>query len=398
LKKHADSILEKVPKHRLLSLDVFRGIAITGMILVNNPGSWSHIYAPLKHAQWHGWTVTDLVFPFFLFIVGVAIHLSISKQLLSQTPHRDIIKSSAIRMFKLLLLGWFLGLFFYRFGNNDFSWIEDKLFMIRYMGVLQRIGIVYFITALLFLFFRPGTMVAWAVALMVIYTVLMQFMPYSDDAGVVYQGLWLKGNNFSAWLDHNLLGADHLYGKTSPFAYDPEGLLSTLPAIATCLSGVLVGHYLQRSRELSISLNQQVKQLLFIGLMAVIFGQLLHNWIPINKALWTPSYVILTSGLACVVLALCIYLLDIKHYKAWAAPFVVFGANSIAFFMFAGISGRLLLMIPVAGKPLKAWLYTSIYQPLFGELNGSLAFAISFLLVSYLLMLWMYRKNIFWKV
>ncbi len=398
MKKHAASILKKIPKHRLLSLDVFRGMTITGMILVNNPGSWSHIYAPLKHAPWHGWTATDLVFPFFIFIVGVSLHLSIGKQLSSNRAQGEIIKSSAIRMFKLLLLGWFLGLFFYHFGNSDFSWIDDKLLMLRYMGVLQRIGIVYFITVILFLFFRPSSLLVWAVALMLIYTALMQFMPYSDEAGVVYQGLWLKGNNFSAWIDHNLLGVDHLYGKTSPFAYDPEGLLSTLPAIATCLSGVMVGNYLQQSRESATPLSQQVKQLLLIGIIAVIAGQLLHHWLPINKALWTPTFVILSSGLACLVMALCVYLLDIKQQQTWAAPFVVFGANSIAFYMFAGICARLLIMIPIAGKPLKVWLYNTIYVPVFGELNGSLAFAISFLLVSYLLMLWMYRNNIFWKV
>jgi len=397
LKKHATSILTKIPEHRLLSLDVFRGLTITGMILVNNPGSWSHIYAPLKHAPWHGWTATDLVFPFFIFIVGVAIHLSISKQLSSNQPHSEIIKSSAIRTFKLLALGWFLGLFFYRFGNSDFSWIEDKLLMLRYMGVLQRIGIVYFITVLIFLYFRPSAMLFWAIALMLVYTAMMQFMPYSDETGEVYQGLWIKGNNFSAWLDHTLLGADHLYGKTSPFAYDPEGLFSTLPAIATCLSGVMLGNYLQQSRESSKPLIKQVKQLLLIGIIAFISGELLHHWVPINKALWTPSYVILSSGLACMTLALCIYLLDIKGYQIWAAPFVVFGANAIAFFMFAGISGRLLIMIPVADQPLKAG-YNILYEPLLGELNGSLAFAISFLLVSYILMLWMYRKNIFWKV
>jgi len=183
LKKHATSILTKIPEHRLLSLDVFRGLTITGMILVNNPGSWSHIYAPLKHAPWHGWTATDLVFPFFIFIVGVAIHLSISKQLSSNQPHSEIIKSSAIRTFKLLALGWFLGLFFYRFGNSDFSWIEDKLLMLRYMGVLQRIGIVYFITVLIFLYFRPSAMLFWAIALMLVYTAMMQFMPYSDETG-----------------------------------------------------------------------------------------------------------------------------------------------------------------------------------------------------------------------
>jgi len=368
------------------------------MILVNNPGSWSHIYSPFKHANWHGWTPTDLVFPFFIFIVGIAISLSIGKQLSSNTSKLQIINSSALRMLKLLLLGWFLALFLYRFGDSNFNWIEDKLYMIRYMGVLQRIGIVYFCTVLLFLFCRPRTLAIWAVSLMLVYTVLMQFVPYADATGNIYQGLWIKGNNFSAWLDHNLLGAGHVYSQSSPFTSDPEGILSTLPAISSCLSGVLIGIYLQRSKERSRPLQSQMSTLLIIGISTVLAGQLLNLWIPINKPLWTPSYVLLSSGLACLVLAFCIYLIDIKQYRQWAAPFVVFGANAIAFYMFAGITGRLLIMIPVADTTLKAWIYSYLYTPLFGQLNGSLAFAISFLVVSYIVMHWMYRKNIFWKV
>ncbi len=397
-KKHTNDILDKVPGHRLLALDVFRGITITGMILVNNPGSWSHIYAPFRHAKWHGWTPTDLIFPFFIFIVGIAICLSMGKHVASDKPNGKIINNSALRMLKLLLLGWFLALFFYQFGNIHFNWIEDRLFEIRYLGVLQRIGIVYFCSVLIFLYSSPKTITLWAIMLMLIYYALMQFMSYGDGAGNSYQGLWLEGNNFSAWLDHNLLGTSHVYSQTSPFVSDPEGLLSTLPAISSCLSGILVGNYLQQSKKQSRPLLSQVKLLLIVGILAVIFGQALSLWLPINKSLWTPSYVFLSSGLACLVLAVCIYFIDIKHYRSWSAPFVVFGANAIAFYMFAGITARLLIMIPVADSTLQTWLYNYIYAPVFGQLNGSLAFAFSFLLISYIVMHWMYRKSIIWKV
>ena len=397
-KEHADNILTQMPKHRLLALDVLRGLTITSMILVNNPGSWSYIYRPLKHAQWHGWTLTDLIFPFFLFIVGFALSISVSKQIADNVSRKDIVLNAFIRALKLFLLGWFLSIFYYRFGDANFSWLNDRLYMLRTMGVLQRIGLVYFISVILFIFCRPRTLFLCMILLLVVYSILMQFLPYTDLQGNSFQGLLIKGNNLSAWLDTSLLGSNHVYGKTQPFSYDPEGLLSSVPAVATCLSGILTGLYFQTTTKHSVRLLHQVFVLSVVGFISIGLGQLLSYWIPINKALWTASYVILSSGFACVSLAVCLYLVDIKNYRRWASPFVVFGANSIAFFMFAGITGRLLVMVPMGEVPVKTWLYDSFYQPIFGNLNGSLAFAISFLIVSYFVMHWMYRKQIFWKV
>jgi len=398
IRNHTNKILQQIPAHRLLALDVLRGITITAMILVNNPGSWSHIYAPLKHAHWHGWTPTDLIFPFFIFIVGIAIALSIGGQISRGIKHRKIITTSAFRMLKLLMLGWFLSIFYYRFGDANFNWLESRVYMLRMMGVLQRIGIVYFATVLLFLYCRPKALIIWAITLLLVYTASMSLIPYVDGNGDVYQGLWIKGNNLSAWIDHHILGTAHVYSKTTPFSFDPEGLFSSLPAISTCLTGVLVGIYLQHSKKKELSLHHQVKIFIIVGVIGVAVGQTLHYWLPINKTLWTPSYVLLSSGFACIALAVCIYLVDIKKSRSWGAPFVVFGANSIAFFMFAGIIGRLLVIIPMNGIPIKAWIYNSFYLPALGPINGSLAFAISFLIVSYLAMHWMYRNNIFWKV
>ncbi len=404
--KYFEQIIHQVPKHRILAVDVFRGLSITAMILVNNPGNWSAIYAPLKHAPWHGWTLTDLIFPFFLFIVGISISISIGNQLAKQVPIVKIVSSSAIRTLKLFALGLFLALFYYKFGDSEFNWVNDRLFDVRIMGVLQRIAIVYFCSVLLFLFFKPKGLLIWSILLLLAHTFSLFFIPYSAETGTVYQGLLIEGNNLSAWLDQQVLGSRHVYAQTTPFVSDPEGLLSTLPAIVSCLSGILIGKIIfndgrktinEPLENESVNLNK-VKKLLWLGLIMTILGESMGYFIPINKALWTSSYVILTTGVACLVLALCIYLLEIKKFTLWSAPLIVFGANSIAFFMFAGVSGRLLVMIPVAGGTLKSSIYETMFQPYFSPMNASLAFSIGFLIISYLLMYLMYRNKIFWKV
>ncbi|KXI30058.1 acyltransferase family protein [Paraglaciecola hydrolytica] len=396
LRSHCQSILANQPINRLLALDVFRGITITAMILVNNPGSWQYIYAPMKHADWHGWTLTDLIFPFFIFIVGIAITLSGTKQLEQGKSRGSILKHAALRMVKLILLGWFLALFYYNFTADSYNWIEQRLLTMRFMGVLQRLALVYFACVLLWLYLSNRLLQMSFVVLLVGYWMTLWFIPYHDVLGKPYLGLMEFGNNLSAWLDSQLFNPQHLYYKTAqPFAFDPEGVLSTLPAIATGLSGIFVGQWLSKPNFNNLA---KAKWLLLVGIIAVGLGELWGLYFPINKALWTSSYVLLSSGYACVMLAALIYLLDCKNIKNWSAPFVVFGANSIAFFMFAGVVARLLIMIPVADSSLKGWLYTQVFQPAFGEFNGSLAFAIGFLIMSYGVMYVMYRRGLFWKV
>lgn len=394
--QHCESIISQLPKHRLLAIDALRGITITAMILVNNPGSWSHIYSPLKHASWHGWTLTDLIFPFFVFIVGISIHISITRQLAIGTAKYQIIKHAAIRMIKLILLGWFLALFYYSFTQPDYNWFEQRFSALRFMGVLQRIGLVYFVSVILALYCHTLARILSFVGILIAYWLALAFIPYSDSSGNVYTGLLEYGNSLSAWLDNAVFPSKHLYyAQATPFAFDPEGLLSTLPAIATCLSGIVVGQWLMLTTK-STQFKSMV--LVAIGLLLVVFGEVTGLYFPINKALWTSSYVLLSSGYACVALGILMWIVDVRETKNWTAPFIVFGANSIAFFMFAGIVARILIMIPVAETSLKGWLYQTLYQPLLGNMNGSLGFAISFLIVSYLVMLWMYRKGIFWKV
>ena len=233
LRNHCREILALQPSGRLLALDVLRGLAIMAMVLVNNPGSWSYVYAPLRHAEWHGWTLTDLIFPAFIVMVGISIQLSLSgKQQLSKA---EAIQKGAVRALKLYALGLFLVLFYYNFRDPAYSYLQQKLLTVRWFGVLQRIGLVYFCTLLIVLYSGTRGRVFWLVGLCAVYFALMQFMPYSDAQGNHFVGLWDFGNSFAAWLDHMLLGANHVYFRTAtPFAFDPEGLLSTLPAIASC--------------------------------------------------------------------------------------------------------------------------------------------------------------------
>ncbi|WP_102796328.1 acyltransferase family protein [Bowmanella denitrificans] len=396
LSRYANNILNGLPANRLLAIDAFRGLTIVAMILVNNPGSWSHVYAPLLHAKWHGWTPTDLIFPFFVFIVGLSIKIAIDRQLDAGQARLPIIRHAMARMLKLVLLGWFLALFFYNFRDPSFSWIDDKLLSMRIPGVLQRLGLVYFFTVLIVLYWRTTGRIIWALLLALGYWAMLAWVPYSDGQGHQYQGLYAYGNNLASWVDHMVLGAAHVYDKkATPFVMDPEGILSTLPAIAGCLSGVLAGQFLMNNQ---LPLLRRITVLLLVGLTAVIVSEAWHSILPINKALWTPSFVLLSSGYACLVLGLCLWLIDHKGIKAWTAPFVVFGANAIAFYMFAAIVARLLLMFSVGEASLKGWLYTTLFQPLFGNYNGSLAFALTFLAVSYAMMHWMYKKGWFWKV
>lgn len=392
---HCKKILQALPNNRILAVDAFRGIAITAMILVNNPGSWQHVYPPLLHAQWHGWTVTDLIFPFFLFIVGIAISISIPRQLEKGMNGSEILYAAAVRMTKLVALGLFLAVFYYNFIAPDYNWFEQRILSIRIPGVLQRIGVVYFATVGLVLLLNTTGRLITTLAVLIGYWALLVFVPYSDANGFGYVGLFEHGNSLVAWLDNAVFGTDHVYyPAATPFAFDPEGILSTLPSIASCLTGVLAGQWLASNQ----SMIKKSTILLVVGIVLLIIGEIWDIVFPINKALWTSSFVMMSSGCACIVLAILMFLVDVKGYKQWTAPLLVFGANSIAFYMFAGVTARLLFMIPVDDTSLKSWLYNQCFQPIFGNVNGSLAFAITFLLVSYVVMYQMYRKGIFWKV
>jgi predicted acyltransferase len=369
------------PPNRLVSLDVFRGITIAGMTLVNNPGTWSAIYWPLEHAEWNGWTPTDLVFPLFLFIVGVSITLSLGRRLEQGAPKRPLYMKAAKRALIIFGLGFFLNLF-----------PQFDLATVRIPGVLQRIAVCYLITALILLSTRIRTQAIIAVALLLIYWIVMT----NIGAPGYEAGDLTKEGSLASYLDRLVFGR-HVWRQAK--VYDPEGILSTIPAISTTLFGVLTGHWLRAER----SQFEKVAGLFFAGAVCVMIGWSWNAFFPINKALWTSSYVVFTAGLGLQLLALCYWLVDIKGYRRWAWPFIVFGVNAIALYVGSGlmVDTMDLIKVPTAlggTTSLQGWIFRHLFLTWASPINASLAYAISFILFWLFLMWLLYRKQIFIRV
>lgn len=383
------------PKQRLLSLDFFRGLTVAAMILVNNPGSWGHIYAPLEHAEWHGCTPTDLIFPFFLWIVGVSIAFAMSSSKADPSTHQKTILRAVKRGIILYLLGFVLAIF----GKIMAVFIDGKSLIeafqtVRLLGVLQRIGIVFIISSIIFIKFSNKTIFKTLVVILSVYWALMTFVPVP---GVGYANLE-KETNLAAWIDRGVLTEAHIWASSK--TWDPEGVLSTLPAVATCLFGILVGVWMRRKE---IDNPTKVAWLFTAGIGAIILGLLWDLQFPINKALWTSSYVLYSGGLASVALALCYWLIDVQGYKKITTPFVVYGVNAITVFFLAGLMPRVLNLIKITNAngtktPLLVKFYQTCYTPFFSPINASLVWAITYVLGFYVLLYFMYKKNIIIKV
>lgn len=366
---------------RLLSLDVFRGMTVAMMILVNNPGDWGHIYAPLDHAEWNGCTPTDLVFPFFLFIVGVSISFAFQGKL----ADRETIIKIFTRSLKLFGLGLFLSLF----PKFDIS-------VVRIPGVLQRISMVFLVCSLIFLTTKHRTQQIIFALILIGYWILMTFVPVPDFGPANLEPEF----NLGAYFDRIILGTAHLYKVAK--TWDPEGLLSTLPAIATGLSGVLTGTWLQRKDK------EVTEKLTYMYLFGCVLMALGWAWdatgFPINKALWTSSYVLLTSGLAVCFLANFYWLIDVKGYQKWTKPFVVYGVNAITVFFLSGLIPRILRMIKITdanGEQVNSqtWMYKNCIVSVFSNpYHASLAGALTVIAI-WLGILWvMYEKKVIVKV
>ena len=373
---------------RLLSLDVFRGLTVAAMILVNNPGSWSTIYAPLKHAEWNGCTPTDLIFPFFLFIVGVSISYALGSKK-DNTSQSKLLFTAFKRALILFGLGLFLNLF-----PKVFIDPIEALSTVRIPGVLQRIAIVFFITALIFIKTNQKTQLRLFFGILIAYWALMTLVPVPT---IGYANLE-KETNLGAWLDRTILTEAHLWKSVK--TWDPEGILSTLPAVATGLFGVLVGTWLRRKdREESVKISWMFS----IGILAVILGLIWDLCFPINKALWTSSFVLYAGGLATIGLALCYWLIDVQGYKKGTTPLVVYGVNAITVFFLSGLIPRILTLIMVnmpdgTRVNSRVWMYETFYTPYFTPINASLAGAVTFILI-WLLILWvMFKRKIIVKV
>ncbi len=369
---------------RLLSLDVFRGITIAAMILVNNPGSWDYVFRQLGHAAWHGWTLTDLIFPFFLFIVGVAIVFAFSKRIDSKITK----KSLYIKIIRRTLIIYILGLFLNAFPYFDLA-------TLRISGVLQRIAICYLITSLIYLHTRgawKGQSI-WAVVLLLLYWGMMEWIPIPG----VGAGRYEMGKNFSNYIDSILLQG-HMWSYTG--TWDPEGIISTLPAISTTLFGVLTGNWLKSNK----SPLEKTLGMIMAGNVGLLLGIIWNNYLPINKNIWTSSYAVLTAGLALISLAFCYYYIDVKGKRKWIQPALVFGSNAIAAYVLSGILADVLISVikyyAADGtiRNLQSWLYEQVFASWLGPLFGSLGYAICFVLLNYLVVLILYKKRIFIKV
>jgi predicted acyltransferase len=369
---------------RLVSLDVFRGITIASMLLVNDPGSWAHIYDPLEHAPWNGWTPTDLIFPFFVFIVGVAMTMSFGKLIERGAARSDLLLKTAKRALLIFLVGMI--------AVHAFPWIGYDYAHLRIPGVLQRIAIAYFFAATIYLFTSTRGQIIAIATLLLGYWALQTLVPVPGG----YAGVLQPGQDFGAYIDRAVFGTDHLWRSAK--TWDPEGLLSTMPAIGTALLGALAGTWLRSPR------TQIEKALgLFIGGAVLMAAGGMWGWVfPINKSLWTSSYVLFTAGFACQFLGLCYWLVDIKGYQRWAKPFVIYGMNAIAAFVLSAWFARTLNLVKVGGPDgpiaLKTFIYKTFYESWLAPINASLLFAITYVLFFLGVLTIMYRRKIFIKL
>ncbi|MDD2299692.1 MAG: DUF5009 domain-containing protein [Fermentimonas sp.] len=379
---------------RLLSLDILRGITIAGMIMVNNPGSWSYIYTPLGHAQWHGLTPTDLVFPFFMFIMGVSTFMSLRK--FNFEPTRSAIWKVIRRTILIFLIGLALGWFgqLCRGLASGESIIEasNHFDTIRILGVLQRLALAYGFAALIALIFRARHLVWVIVVLLVGYYLLLLFG----------NGFEMSERNIISVVDRALLGTDHMYKDLTTegirIAFDPEGTLSTIPSIAHVLIGFLFGGLIMKHKDN----HTKVERLLIWGTVLAFSGLLLQYCCPINKKIWSPTFVLTTTGFAAQLLGLLIWIIDINQKKKWSRFFHAFGVNPLIVYVFAGVMANLFSNIKFSWQgeiiSIKTFLYNILIQPWAGNYFGSLIYALLFLTVCWLFGYILYKRNIYIKI
>jgi len=368
------------PRERLLSLDAFRGLTVAGMLLVNDPGSWNAIYPPLEHAEWHGWTPTDLVFPFFLFIVGITTFLS------RKEPKAILRRGGLIVLFGLLLNAYPFFWWGKIAGNADPTFLQRVAYRfehLRFMGVLQRIGIVYAISALIARKTNARQKIVVIAAILVGYWGVMMFGPLEPPEATV-----------SAAVDRAVLGANHIWSSTK--TWDPEGPLSTIPAVATALLGVLAGEWIARKER---ALIDRIAGLFGAGSIAMLGGSLWSWLFPINKNLWTSSYVVFTAGFACVVLAACMWLIDYLDVRKWAKPFVIYGTNPLVAFVGSGLMARTtdsLIKVMWTGEKtsLHQATYVLFFEPFFAPKFASLLWGLCFVALWLGVLTLLYRRNI----
>ena len=352
---------------RLTALDAFRGATMAFMVLVNNPGNGHFSYAPLKHAEWDGWTPTDVVFPSFVWIVGIAITLSLGKRLEQGITKSTLLANAAKRALIIFVLGLLV------YAVPDF----DPL-TFRIPGVLQRIAICYFITVAIYLYTDWRGQLAAAFALMAVYWALMMCAPVPGFGS----GNLDQAHNFAHYIDNITLGA-HNYHKTK--TWDPEGVVSTLPSIASMLLGVMAGHLLSRK----ITLPEKIKQMAILGIALFASAYALDTWMPINKKLWSDSFVLLMAGLDFLILAAFILVADVWGKKDMFKPFVIIGLNPITIYLVSEFADTFLSML--------GWR-TAIYEffaQFLAPVNASLLYALLYVGLMYAVAYLLYKRGIF---
>jgi predicted acyltransferase len=368
---------------RLLSLDAFRGITIVGMILVNNPGSWRYVFPPLRHAEWHGWTPTDFIFPFFLFIVGVAMTFSFGKRLELRESKTRLFLHVTRRTLILIALGMLLNLYW----HFDFA-------AVRIPGVLQRIGLCYFFASIIVLSLSRRWQVVVTAGLLAGYWMVLELVPVPG-----YGAGCLDPQGNLCWYIASTLLAGHTWRGAPVAGFDPEGILSTIPAVATTMLGVFTGYWLRSER----SPLEKVSGMFVAANVCLVLGLILGVWLPINKNLWTSSYVVFMAGMALHFLGLCYWIVDIKEYRKWAHLFVVYGSNAIIAFVTLSLFGKTFALwrIRQAGggeTSLKSIIYDRALAPWAGEHFGSLLFPLAMIIIWYGFLLFLYKKKIFIKI
>jgi len=380
-------------KERLVALDVFRGLTIAAMLLVNDPGSWSAIYWPLEHAPWHGWTPTDLIFPFFLFIVGITTHLSLSKRDPSTVTGKIIRRGLLIVLVGLLLNAFPFFWWGKIAGNPDPSFWQRVVYRaqhLRFLGVLQRIGIAYMIAALLTLRTTLKQQIAIIAVILFGYWAAMTLIPgYTLDE---------PSRTLAAYTDRAILGTNHIWAVSK--TWDPEGPLSTIPAIATAMLGVLAGRWISRRDQ---PLTRRINLLFLAGVAGLIVGEAWGFLFPINKNLWTSSYVVFTAGFACVLLAACLWIIDVRQLRGWTKPLVVYGVNPLVAFAGSGLMARTIdSLIKIQSGDGKVSLhqlsYERLFEPYFPEKFASLLWGLCFVALWLGILALLHRRNIIVKL
>lgn len=374
---------------RLLSLDVFRGATVAAMLLVNNPGSWSAIFPPLRHAAWNGWTPTDLIFPFFLFIVGITTSLSLEARRERGDSPPALVAGILRRGGAIVLLGLLVSWFpFFTWGPiahvtspTAFERVADGLLHVRIPGVLQRIGVVYAIAALLSLRTTVRQQASIIAVILIGYWAALSMTGWAAPAATLPARVDRALFDWGAW-------GNHLWAETN--AWDPEGALSTVPAVATCLLGVIAGRWILSRRPLA----ERINGMFVAGAIGTVVG-LVWNWaLPINKNLWTSSYVIFSAGVALLCLAVCMWWVDVRGATRWTHPFIVFGTNPIVAFVGSEMLARLMYSI----TPAESAIYHAAYASWLPPRLASFAFALSIVLAWLAVLTVLYRRRIFLKV